>query len=291
MAKVKQVERDRLQTRMDMRAIRLLRWMQHLATGALIMIGGMGFAEIVISARSFVAKLPIQWTQAAASNEESQGGDKARDTGKSIGNNEADSESKPDKITNVARAETDNRNDSSSPEAAPETTSGKLSPIAEEAPRKDVPRKRGEDDPIHIAFKGLEFLLLAPLFYLLLRSLTEYIGDLSLKDEQRLDNEDNWDTQLNRAASSSENELASTEEHRKRSEMGLGKECLLEAKALSFGLLFAIVATHLVGKLISGAYSNGDSSSWTEIGIGILLLVVIAAVYFGIELLAHRLRK
>ncbi len=287
MPKVKQVERDTLQTRLDMRAIRLLRWMQHFATAALIVIGGMGFAEIVISARSFVAKLPTQWTQAAAaSNDKPQDGEKARAAEKNTEKKPADSESKLDDTTKVERREADNRNDAANSEAALETTSGNISPIAEGAPRKP-----GEDDPIHIAFKGLEFLLLAPLFYLLLRSLTEYIGDLSLKDEQRLDSEDNWENQLYRVAPSGDKEQISSEESRKHSEMGLGKECLLEAKALSFGLLFAIVATHLVGKLISGAYSNGDSSSWTEIGIGILLLVVIASVYFGIELLAYRLRK
>lgn len=138
-------------------------------------------------------------------------------------------------------------------------------------------KKEREDDPISIAFQGLEFLLLAPLFFLLLRSLTEYVADLVKRGK--------------RNAAEAAAGAGSSGQHRRSSGLSLGKEDLLETKALSFGLLFAIVATHMVGELISGAYSDSFiKGPSTEVCVGLSLLVVIAGIYFCIELLAHKIK-
>jgi hypothetical protein len=124
---------------------------------------------------------------------------------------------------------------------------------------------------VHAAFQALEFFLLAPLFFLLLRSLSQYITDLMMREVAHVDNpaSENFGK-----ASSAESEV--------------GKESLLEAKSLSVGLLFAIVATHMVGKLVGGAYRElsvlGD---WGEVITGLSLLLLLGATYLFLVRITH----
>lgn len=111
----------------------------------------------------------------------------------------------------------------------------------------------GSHEALHLTISGLEFLLLAPLSYLLLRSLADYIEDLA---------EDN-----------------------KISEVA--KESILEAKILSIGLLFSIVATHLIGKLIL-AHGEQQPLQWPEVSLTVALLAILGSVYLYLQRLCYR---
>lgn len=124
---------------------------------------------------------------------------------------------------------------------------------------------------VHAAFQGLEFFLLAPLFFLLLRSLAQYITDLMMREVAHVDNptSERFDK-----TSSAESEV--------------GKESLLEAKSLSVGLLFAIVATHMVGKLVAGTYRQlSGVGDWGEVITGLSLLLLLGATYLFLVRITH----
>ena len=101
------------------------------------------------------------------------------------------------------------------------------------------------------AISGIEFLLLALLPFLFLRSLSNYVKDLTPE-----------------ANPSKEARIA-----------------LTEAKALSIALLFSIVATHLVGKLIGSIDKRGLELE--EAGVGAILLVLLGGFYIFLEKSIH----
>lgn len=136
-------------------------------------------------------------------------------------------------------------------------------------------------ETIHIAFEGLEFLLLAPLSFLILRSLGEYVEDLLMKDLRRRSMVD----RIKAGESATQDEIL--ESLIENEVLSIGKEGLLETKALTVALLFGIVATNVVSRVI-------DPKSATPLHeqiIGLILMVVLAAIYIAIELLGHTLKK
>lgn len=139
---------------------------------------------------------------------------------------------------------------------------------------------------LHDAVSGLEYLLLAPLSFLILRSLSEYIEDLS--DGKRI-----WAEMMHRMKtepkSVKESEILAALEGSAVS--GKTKGSLLDAKALTIGLLFAILATHLVGRIITGGTDDEAMITLREEGlIGIILLVVLGTLYFFVERLSESLK-
>jgi uncharacterized protein YacL len=104
-----------------------------------------------------------------------------------------------------------------------------------------------EASTLHFAIRGIELLLLAPLAFLVLLSLARYI-DSSRK---------------------------STVDERTRCD-------LLRVKALSVGLLIAVVAADLVGKILSH-----DGLSYTAAVSESLVIVVLGAYFFILEKLAR----
>lgn len=160
------------------------------------------------------------------------------------------------------------------------------SPIADvEGPRPESdpkqepgkkPERKPDPDPLLTAFQGLEFLLLAPLFFLLIRSLTQYILDLDATDTESRHEGDGTSS-----AAQAKEKISAEIEH--------GKEALFETKALSIGLLFAIVGTHLVGNLISGEYSQHNNATLSEESIlGLALVVVLGTAFLTMEVIARR---
>jgi hypothetical protein len=140
------------------------------------------------------------------------------------------------------------------------TAQPELDPIAE-----GENSKVGE--ALHIAFQGFEFLLFAPLSFLLLRSLTQYIIDLTMKE----------------CLHTGSGVKAPAEAALLRD---VGKQALFDTKALSIGLLFAIVATHMVGRFLAGKYGQ-STIDWKEIVVGGSLLVILSASYLCMERLTH----
>lgn len=117
------------------------------------------------------------------------------------------------------------------------------------------------------AIMGLEFLLLAPLAFLILRSLSEYVEDLLIRGAKR-------------------SQVGSGPQ--KASHLLPGKESILDTKALTVGLMFGIVATHIVGDLIT--HQHGEAFLLPEAIIGLSLLAMLAILYISIELIGHKMK-
>ena len=100
------------------------------------------------------------------------------------------------------------------------------------------------------AVKGIEFFLLAPIGYFILLSVSHYVRNV-------------------RAG-----ELSATD-----------KERLLGAKGLVVGLLIAVVAADLTGKVLSR-----EGLSMATAGAEVLVVVVLGLYFFGLEALELRLR-
>lgn len=131
-----------------------------------------------------------------------------------------------------------------------------------------------QHSPIQVAFQGLELLLFAPLPFLLLRSIAEYVSDLNRKAEV-----------LSRIA---RKQITATEGKIEISSSP-GKAGLMETKALSIGLLFTIVATHLVGKILGGDSSaSAHELSHSQIGVSFGLLLVLFVAFVLIDRFSHR---
>lgn len=159
-------------------------------------------------------------------------------------------------------------------------------------------------DPLHTALSGIEFLFLAPLSYLVLRSLAEYVRDLVDRAREKIAIGKNVEQRARAEASRLSKLLDSGDEEGEKSEQALdsksekeepieyltlGKECILETKALMVALLFAIVGTHIIGVLIE--VHHGKEPSITFGIVALSLLVILAGIYFGIELLIARLKS
>lgn len=151
------------------------------------------------------------------------------------------------------------------------------------------------DDATYTAISGVELLLLAPLAYLILRSLAVYVQDLVDKDKAIRDQKHAKLAQADKRAVDayqSGTALAPTADVPAKPEfISSGKEGLLETKALSIALLIAITATHLIGSLTSLDEKPGHSLSIVGGGIGIALLITLSLIYFGFELTTIRLKK
>jgi hypothetical protein len=100
------------------------------------------------------------------------------------------------------------------------------------------------------AIKGIEFFLLAPLPYFVLLSLSNYIKN-----------------------------------SREGAVPGSAKERLLSVKALAIGLLIAVIATDLVGKILSR-----DGLAMHAALCETLAIVVLGAYFFGLEVLGSKLQ-
>jgi len=177
--------------------------------------------------------------------------------------------------------------------------------------------KNEKKTPIYFAFLGLEYLLMSPLFFLVIRSLDQYVGDLSARQRiretreatevlitrtrvaLRLANPEERDrfkgelTELEKWLNDAKQSTAAT-----RATDDLGKKSLIETKALSIGLLFAIVATHLVGRVLAEEFMKDiGRGAWiaspaiVEAIVGIALLIVLGWFYFQIEHVAHGLEN
>ncbi len=111
---------------------------------------------------------------------------------------------------------------------------------------------------------SLEFFLLAPLIYLQLRTLGDYFATYIEHD---------FLVERNKRKGSSE------EIPRKK------EEDLIAVKALSVGLLIAMLATSMVGEhLVSGEHqSNGQQFPWVKQLCGATLILVLTAYYFALE--------
>lgn len=96
---------------------------------------------------------------------------------------------------------------------------------------------------------SLEFFLLAPLAYLLLRTLGNYLGDL----------------------------LESPTGQPKEGT----SEALISVKALSTGLLIAMLATNLVGDFLTGKNLSAETFPWIKTLSGCALLLVLT-LYFSV---------
>ena len=109
-----------------------------------------------------------------------------------------------------------------------------------------------QKEVLYLAISGIEFLLLAPLGFLVLRVLGRYVEDMKSKGK-----------------------------------MGASaKKSLLEVKAFSVGLLFAVVATDIVGKLVGG--NKGDAFGFTEAFTSFGFLLILGTFFFGLEYFATR---
>ena len=105
---------------------------------------------------------------------------------------------------------------------------------------------------LYHSISGIEFLLLSPLAYFVLRSLCIYVENIH--------------------------------EHNKFS--GDAKLTLIEVKALIVGLLFAVVATHTVGQIITpdkGSEVGANGSTEFEPIRTFVLMGILALFFFGLE--------
>lgn len=130
-------------------------------------------------------------------------------------------------------------------------------------------------------FVGLELLLLAPLAFLMLRSLAQYVEDLQIRAEDVT----NAKKKLRQGGSVQ----ASRTTHLENSMTQHGKESLLETKAIMIGLLFGVVATHMVGEIIAKSQEHPFDPARGLIALG--MMVLLATVYIAIEALVHKMQK
>jgi len=155
----------------------------------------------------------------------------------------------------------------------------------------DIQSTRAES-PLYTALTGLEILFFAPLSYLVLRSIGTYICDLKIRD-------DIWAHRRQKEVEISIARLKIAMEQgvdvgdvpieelpAPPPELILtsGKESLMEAKALTVSLLFAIVATNLVGEILASHGAAELDMTKTLLTIGFLAILTIT--FFGIEILS-----
>lgn len=271
---------------LDWAVIVCLRTLQTVAVIALVGIGAMGFSEVARSVKTFMHEYHFLVDHKGAGPDENTHRDDSATVTKP-GAASGKDQSLPDfdrgysttfgPVEFVLGVTVDGLTLVPAPPIGEGSSAHDDRNTEKELKAEDERKKQREHDPISIAFQGLEFLLLAPLFFLLLRSLTEYVADLVRR------------AKLNAAMAAGIMEEQAKAQ--KRIGLSIGKEDLLETKALSFGLLFAIVATHMVGQLISGVYSDALVKGATaEIIVGLSLLIIIAGIYFALESFGHKIK-
>jgi hypothetical protein len=139
---------------------------------------------------------------------------------------------------------------------------------------------KGTIKGLKMAITGLEFLLLAPLSFLILRSLAEYIEDLA-RDKRRVAEIDH------RLVFHPDSvKLKEIEESFRGSAVSpKTKSSLLDAKVLTIGLLFSVLATHLVGDLIVEKEVRTEDLAAFKMKsiIGLVLLVVLGGIFYMLE--------
>ena len=100
------------------------------------------------------------------------------------------------------------------------------------------------EEAIYYATTSLEFFLISPLSYFIIRVLLDYVIDF----------------------------------HKDGKVSPRAKALLIEIKALSVGLLFAITATHVVGKIL-----QGESLTLAIAAPAFVLMGILGLFFFGLE--------